>query len=582
MSDRIENIGFSTLQRSARIEQLKNEQFDLLIVGAGITGAGIARDATLRGFKVAIVDKNDFAFGTSSRSSKMAHGGFRYLKSFEFGLVKESETERNWLRYDYPNLVRPLPMLAPSYEGEKYTPGLLKFAVFLYNMLDKGKKYKKFKFINDIETIKSMEPAMKVEGLKGAGLIYDTNIDDARLTVETIKEAVATGRCTALNYVKVTGLELDPATGKGTGVRALDVEGPSAAEFPIKAYVVVNATGIWTDELLTKKPEGYPEKVIRPTKGVHVIFKKEDVPINNASGIVSHVDGRFFFVLSRENFVVIGTTDTDFKDNFDEPVCTKEDAEYLLSTVRIKFPGTNPGLDKVVGTYAGVRPLASPRAKKGKPVSESAVSRDHEIIVSEEDLVSICGGKLTTFRVMAEDLMRNHVKPLVESKLLDRRFTWQKDIARRRYQIAMEKDEWETHPAVKDTLDAKKLDREQLDHLHRQYGKGGLVILDMVKATPRLAGRLVDKEPTKFAPWILAEIEYTVDHDSPVHLVDVLARRLEFQWLVHPSLQPDAAKKAASLMAGKLAWNDAREAKELQDYLDYLKKNSFFHEKPLA
>ncbi|MEX2680447.1 MAG: glycerol-3-phosphate dehydrogenase/oxidase [Candidatus Sigynarchaeota archaeon] len=575
MSKTVETLDFSNIGREKVLAKLRSDEFDLLIIGGGVTGAGIARDATMRGFNVALVDKNDFAFGTSSRSSKMAHGGVRYLNKGEFGLVKESEAERNWLRNDFPNLVRPLPIVVPSFEGEKLSKFLLKLVVFFYNLLDKGKNFKKAYIVKDLAKIKEMEPGLTTNGLLGFAVIYDTNVDDARLTIETIKEAIFTGKCVAANYVKVTRLEHDATTGKCCGAWVIDQE-KQGGEFLVKAKIVVNATGIWTDDILQKKPAGYPPRVIRPTKGVHIIFKQEDVPINSGFGISSHIDGRFYFVLRRENHVVIGTTDTDYKDSPDDPVCTKEDAEYLLSTVRIKFPSAKADFDHIVGSYAGVRPLVAPRAKKGKEPSESAVSRDHEIIHADDDLLSICGGKLTTFRVMAEDIMLKEVLPLARKRIPGRRFDATKGIARKPYLIGMTRPEWDAHPLVKEFAGSGKLDGEQLAHLHRQYGKAAIPILEIAKDDAKLLERLVPSESTKYAPWILAEIKYTVLHDCPVHLVDILARRLEFQWMVHPSKQPAAARVVAALAGSLLGWDKTRQEKEVEDYIAYVMKNSFF------
>jgi len=577
----IENLDFSSKNREERLEKLKSEEFDILIIGGGVTGAGIARDATLRGFKVALVDKNDFASGTSSRSSKMAHGGFRYLKSFEFGLVKESEAERNWLREAFPNLVRPLPILTPSFVGEHYGMGFVKLGVFLYNYLDKGKNFKKGKVFKNPEEIKAMEPALDASKLRGSGVIYDTNIDDARLTVETIKEAVLAGNCVALNYVKVVRLEHDTG-GKCSGAWVEDQEAPGEL-FLVKARIVVSATGIWTDEVLHDKPTGYPAKIIRPTKGVHLVFKHEDIPVNYGFGISSHIDGRFYFILRRDNYVVIGTTDTDFKEDLDNPTCTMEDAEYLLSTVRIKFPAANVSYDRMLGAYAGVRPLAVGKGKeKEGPASESAVSRSHEIIHASDDLIAIGGGKLTTFRVMAEDLMLKEVLPLAKQKISGKTFNNQKAIARKDYLIGMKREAWDASSIVQEFKEQGTLDEEQLSHLVREYGKGGITILGYLKEDPSLLDRLVQDETTKYAPWNLGEVKYIILHDAPVHLIDILARRFEFQWAVHPSLQPAAARKVAGFAGDMLSWDDARRESEVATYLDYERKNvSFFYDGPL-
>ncbi|MBD3185180.1 FAD-dependent oxidoreductase, partial [Candidatus Bathyarchaeota archaeon] len=453
--------------------------------------------------------------------------------------------------------------------------------VSLYNLLDHYKNYKKGRVYLRAKKIKKFEPALDATGLKGFGLIYDTNIDDARLTVETIKEAVHSGRCTAVNYARVTRLNHDESTGKVNGAWFVDEDPDTATstrETLVRAPLVVNSTGIWTDELLDNVPEGYPDPVIRPTKGVHVVFKKKDVPVNNALGITSHIDGRFFFVLDRDNFIVIGTTDTDYHGDLGEPRCTAEDAEYLLSTVRMKFPDANLDLENMVGSYAGIRPLARPPAKKGKPASESEVSRDHEIIRSTDDLISICGGKLTTFRVMAEDLMLGPVKSIATELLPSREFNWKKKIAKQPYKISLTRDEWDDTPLVQECKEMGYITDEQCKHLYQQYGRGALVILHYIKEDETLAERLVPAEDVTYAPWIMAEIKYVVLHDCPTHLTDIMARRLEFQWCVHPSFQPGASKKVARFVASLLDWDESRVNREVNDYMEYLAYNSFFYD----
>lgn len=579
-SENIVSLDFSSVDRAERIKRLKSETFDLLVVGGGITGAGIARDAAFRGFKVALVDKNDFAFGTSSRSTKWAHGGFRYLLSAEFGLVNESETERNWLREDFPNLVRPFLILIPSYEGSKLSPLLLHFGLFLYDLLNFYKNYTRGKVVKKIDKIKDMEPALSTDGLRAAGISSDTNLDDARLTVETIKEAVNTGNCLPLNHVKITRLERDESTGKVTGAWAKDQAG-GGGEFPVKATIVVNATGIWTDEILEQKPEGYPDKIIRPTKGVHLVFKREDVPVNHSIGLSSQVDRRFMFIYARGAFTMLGTTDTDYQEDLDSPVTTKEDAQYLIDSVKPLFPDAGLSLDKIVGTYAGVRPLAAGKAKKGKEVSESKVSRKHLIIQGDDDLVTICGGKLTTFRVMAEEVMRKHVLPLAREKIADKTFDSSKNIAKKPYLIGLEKEKWDEVSIVKAMGDGSSLSHVQLDHVYQQYGRGGLEILKAIKDSPKSATRLVEGEEDKHAPWMEAEIEYIVLRESPLHLTDLLARRMEAAWLLHPSKQRDLAVNAARVMGKILGWDEKKETQEIEEYLKYVRKNSFFYDKPL-
>ncbi|MFX0101898.1 MAG: FAD-dependent oxidoreductase [Candidatus Hodarchaeota archaeon] len=579
-SENIVSLNFSSVDRAERLDQLKSETFDLLIIGGGMTGAGIARDAAFRGFKVALVDKNDFAFGTSSRSTKWAHGGFRYMLSAEFGLVHESETERNWLRNSFSNLVRPFHILIPSYEGSRLSPALLRVGIFLYDLLNFYKNYIRGKVVTKIDKIKELEPLLNTEGMRGCGITSDTNLDDARLTVETVKEAVNTGKCLALNHVKITHLEKDESSGKVTGAWAEDQAG-NGKEFLVKASIVVNATGIWTDEILEKKPEGYPDKIIRPTKGVHLVFKREDFPVNNSIGLSSLVDRRFMFVYARGEYTMLGTTDTDYKEDFDIPVTTKDDAEYLIASVQPRFPEVELSLDKIVGTYAGVRPLAVGKTKKGEEVSESKVSRNHLIIQGDDDLVTICGGKLTTFRVMAQDVMMKHILKLAKEKIPGKTFISKKNITKTPYLVCIKKNFWKLEPLVKEFMAGSALTEDQLEHLYQQYGKGGIEILKTIKASPGSEKRLVEDEDVKHAPWIEAEIEYIVPRESPCHLVDLLARRMEATWMMHPSKQRKLAENAARIMGKLLKWDEKQEKEEIESYLKYVKSNSFFYDKPL-
>ncbi len=392
--------------RAQFIEKAKNSEFDLIIIGGGITGAGVAREAALRNISFCLVDKNDFAFGTSSRSSKLAHGGIRYLANGEFKIVRESTTERNWLRVHFPNLVRPLGFVYTSYKGGKDKPYMIRIGTFLYDLLSdtfsKFKNFKKRKFYSPQE-LHEIEPKVRLEGMKMAGIYYDTNVDDGRLTLESIKEAIGYSglNSVAINYCKVIGFLSTQDSKKISGVKVIDEL--SKSEFEIKGKWVINCTGIWSDDILEKC--GCTRKVIRPTKGVHVQVPNERLGNVNAYGVRSRDDGRFFFILRREHNSVIGTTDTDYHGNLDEPFCNKEDCDYLFNTVNWYFPEAKLTYDDIVSTYAGIRPLILEEGKH-----ESKVSRKHEILESENGVISLAGGKLTIYRLMGEDLLFYMVK----------------------------------------------------------------------------------------------------------------------------------------------------------------------------
>ncbi|MFX0135793.1 MAG: FAD-dependent oxidoreductase [Candidatus Hodarchaeota archaeon] len=332
-SDKVVNLDYSDKKRAEIIEKLKKVDFDILIIGGGITGAGVARDAVFRGLNVALVEKDDFAEGTSSRSTKMFHGGLRYLKDYEMKLVKESTMERNWARdVALPHNVRPIQFIVPVF-GERKDPKTgniipassndmetIKIALDMYDGLCNHQNYKPWQIIEDPKKVAEIEPELNINSLIGAGLYYDTNMDDARIVVETIKECVASGKCTALNYLKVIDF-IKNEKGIINGVKVVEndkfLPDLKTEPFIIHANVVVNCTGIWADEVLENTGK---DKIISPTKGIHFIVKKDDFNIKHAVGMSIIEDHRFTFVIPRENWILIGTSDTFYDENFDSPV----------------------------------------------------------------------------------------------------------------------------------------------------------------------------------------------------------------------------------------------------------------------
>lgn len=549
-SKAIRKISWSSKSRTEIISKLTQTSFDLIVIGGGITGAGIAREGQLRGLNVALLDKNDFAWGTSSRSTKMAHGGIRYLANGEIRIVRESVTERNWLRVHFPNLVRPITFVFPTYEGGKDGMTTIKFAVRLYGFLgnfrSKFKNYAKYKFLKP-EKIADLEPLLLQEKLKGAMQYYETNVDDARLTLESIKEAVVMG-ATALNYAAVHDYIYNEEK-KICGVKFKDIE--TGNTFEVRGTQIINATGVWVDELL----EDFPQTLIRPTKGVHIVYDREDFPLNHAIALRHTGDKRAYFVIPRNDFVLLGTTDTDFSDDLDELYTDYSDWEYLVKSTKHYFPSINLDLDKIISTYAGARPLIMEIGK-----SESSVSRKHEIIDLPNGLVTSAGGKLTIHRKMAEELILHLRKKRIFPKLSKK-----KHLSQRPFLIGAERNKWD--------LEAQKYDFpiDIKDNLYQQYGWGGIEILELARDQPKLAERLHKKRS-----FIYGEIAYIVDHELPLHVADVLCRRMEVMLRIHPRFQEEIAKNTAEIMADRLNWNNKTKNDEIRQYLDYVDKNSFF------
>ncbi len=544
--------------RKKYLEKLENEKFDLIIIGGGATGAGIAREAALRGIKTALVDKNDFAFGTSSKSSKLTHGGLRYLSYGEFKIVRESTTERNWLRVHFPNLVRPLAFNFCSYEGGKDKVLYVKAGPILYDFLSdfrsKFKNYKKHRFFTKEEFMKE-EPAAKSDGFLMAGQYFDNNVDDSRLVLETIKDSMAIGDVTAVNYVKVEDYILKD--GKIEGVEVKD--NLNGNNFQIYGTQVVNATGIWTDELL----RNFPRKIIRPTKGVHLVVKQERLGNNKAFGLRSVDDGRFFFVLRREEFALIGTTDTDYTDNFDEPYCNKEDCDYLFNTVNIMFPDAHLTYDDIISTYAGIRPLVIDENAK----DESAVSRKHVIFDTEDGLTTISGGKHTIYRLMGEDLIFHLIK---NKKLFEKKFSkkqLKKGYSQIPFLIGLKKTEWDEYIRK----EKPNLPEDTLYHLYQEYGKGAYEIVDNIIKNPELSEPFLSEN--QFSP---AEIDYIMKYEFAPTLMDILCRRTEIFMKIKHNKQREIAEKVAEIMKDEYNWDETRKNKEIEKYLEYISKTIWF------
>ncbi|WP_430428991.1 glycerol-3-phosphate dehydrogenase/oxidase [Maribacter litoralis] len=385
----MENIKFTNLERQKTIGNLASEEFDLVVIGGGITGGGIALDAASRGLKVVLLEKGDFASGTSSKSTKLIHGGLRYLKQFDFWLVKEVGSERAIVHKLAPHLVLPEKMLLPLIENGSYGKWLTSIGLKVYDILAQVSGDDKRKMLEKKEAMK-LEPLLPKKILNGAGYYAEYRTDDARLTIENIKTSLLFG-AQALNYAKVKDFVYDNE--KVAGVKAIDAL--TGNEFTIKSKYVISAAGPWVDELrsLNNSKKG---KQLHLTKGVHLVFPFEKLPVKQ-SVYFDIPDGRMMFAIPRGKITYVGTTDTNYNDNKDHVRTDLADAIYLISAVNNMFPDIHLELDDIVSSWAGLRPLIH---EEGKSASE--LSRKDEIFVSDTGLISIAGGKLTGYRKMAE------------------------------------------------------------------------------------------------------------------------------------------------------------------------------------
>lgn len=399
-------MNFSNFSRLEILSKLRTERFDLLVIGGGITGAGIALDAASRGLKTALVEKNDFAFGTSSRSTKLIHGGLRYLKQLEFALVKEVGSERAIVHKLAPHLTVPEKMLLPLYEKRGMGYWLTSIGLKIYDWLAGVKPEDQRLMLTKLQTVKH-EPLVKQDDIKGGALYAEYRTDDARLTIEIAKMAQAKGAF-LLNYVRVADFLY--AEGKVSGVKVHDEITKEA--FDIHSSLVVNAAGPWVDDL-RETNHSKQDKYLHLTKGVHIVLPYHRLPVRQA--IYFDVpDGRMIFAIPRGRITYVGTTDTDYTGDKENVFATREDAKYLVDAVNETFPSVHVTIADVESSWAGLRPLIH---EEGKSASE--LSRKDEIFESESGLISIAGGKLTGYRKMAERI----VDLILKNNFDDREFS---------------------------------------------------------------------------------------------------------------------------------------------------------------
>jgi len=383
------------------IEGMCRRRYDALVIGGGINGAGIARDLALRGLRVALVEKGDFASGTSSASTKLIHGGVRYLEHLDFHLVFESCRERSILQKIAPHLVRPLPFFIPVYRDDPRSLLTIRAGMALYDLLALLRNTRHHSILNPAEAVRR-EPALQQEGLKGVALYWDCRMDDARLCLENVLAAREAGAETR-NYLQVTGLLA--SGGLTRGARLRDME--NGEEVEIEARVVVNATGPWLDEVCAL--DGDEEKKLRPTRGTHILVPRINCG-EEALYLTAGRDDRLFFVIPRGPLSLIGTTDVDFRGGADEVGPTEEDVGYLLSETARHLRREPPKRSEVVASFAGLRPLLSDSSAKA-----SGVSREHRIFESGSGLISVGGGKYTTYRAVADEVARRVCRRLGKS-----------------------------------------------------------------------------------------------------------------------------------------------------------------------
>ncbi|MEP7338791.1 MAG: glycerol-3-phosphate dehydrogenase [Acidobacteriota bacterium] len=537
---------FSWRTRRASLEKFKQEVFDVLIIGGGITGAGLALDAAARGLKVALVEKRDFAAGTSSRSTKLIHGGLRYLEHFDFSLVREALLERSVLTRIAPHLVEACPFVIPIYSDSRRNydhPLKMRAGLFLYDLLAGQHNFARHRRLGREEALR-LAPQLDPEGLQGAFLYYDGRTNDARLVIEIVKAANARGAAIA-NYARVESF-LRNANGKIIGVLLHDEL--SGEQIKLRAMVTINATGVWMEETIKLDGQNLNglKKKIRPAKGIHLTVAADRLRVGAAWLIPSLTGHRFYFVVPWEGRVNIGTTDTDYRGGKDSPQAETDEVIEILNAINSYFPDAQLEQSDVISAWAGLRPLITDADAK----DTAAVSRKEEMIETDDGLISIGGGKLTTYRVMAEHGIDLALKRL--GRTTSGQTTAGIPIS------GGEMSRVELEITAKQISQHYELPMETTRHLVFTYGSNFDCLIRLMQDDEHLRERLVAD-----LPHVKAEIVYAARNEMAVTLADALTRRTRLAMLAGEA-SLDCALVAAELMAKELDWNEAETTQQVE------------------
>jgi glycerol-3-phosphate dehydrogenase len=522
--------------REAAWHRLESDSFDVVVIGGGVTGAGAALDAATRGLSVALVEARDFASGTSSRSSKLFHGGLRYLEQLEFGLVREALRERELMTsYLAPHLVKPLPFLYPlthrAWERPYVASGLA-----LYDTMGGASSLPGQKHLTRAAALR-MFPSLRRDALVGAVRYYDAQVDDARHTLTVVRTAARYG---AVVRASTQAVGFAHESDRVVGVRVRDAE--DGRETTVDAGVVLNCTGIWTDEIQALSG-GRGRFKVRASKGVHVVVSREK--ITGDTGLILRTETSVLFVIPWKKHWLIGTTDTDWTRDLAHPAATRSDIDYLLERVNAVLVSPLTA-DDIEGVYAGLRPLLA-----GESEETSKLSREHDVARVVPGLVSIAGGKYTTYRVMAADAVDAGTEDL--PKLVPPSCTAKVPLLGADGYFAM---------------------RNQVDALAAEYGLHPyrvLSVLDRYGSMIRdvLEPGLTDPALLSTVPaapdYLMAEVRYAVTHEGALHLDDVLTRRTRIS-IEYPHRGVASAAAVADLMAAILGWDASSRAREIERY----------------
>lgn len=522
------------------MDALAAKPYDLLVVGGGITGAAVARDAAMRGLRTALVEAHDLGSGTSSHSSRLIHGGLRYLEQGQLRLVHEATRERQVLLRIAPHLVRPLAFIFPVHRGDRVPLWKLAAGLLLYDLLAPFRNVRRHRILGKRRLL-AAEPMLRERGLVGGARYWDAQCDDARLVVATARSAVLHGADVA-PYTAVIGLERS-----GGMVRGAVVEDAAGVHGLVRAAVVVNATGPWADDLRRlEDPAAQP--LLRRTRGTHVVVRRARLGHTAAITLTSPIDGRLMFVLPWGEFSYVGTTDDDETRPPGEVAPTEADVHYLLRSANACFPQAHLTEDDVLASWAGVRPLLD----GGKGVSPSAVSREHVIRRGPGGMFTIAGGKLTTHRSMAAELVDEVAAELTRREGRPRLPPAPTDTE------ALPGGEAADLGPMRQTVLDLGLSAESADHLLRHYGTEAAAICNLGRQEPGLLARLHPDHPA-----IEAEVLHHARRELASAVDDVLTRRLHLRYET-PDGGAAAVPRVATLLGRELGWDEARVGREVE------------------
>ena len=533
------------MDRQRALAQLQQETFDLLIIGGGITGSGVAREAAHRGLRVAVVEARDFAAGTSSRSTKLIHGGLRYLKERDFRLVREAVVERMRLLRLAPHLVRAEWFVFPVYRGDPDPLWQLRIGLWLYDRYaGRSLGTLRHRMLRPEEVLRE-EPLLRREGLVGAGMYVDAVTDDARLTATVARQAAAAG-AVVVNYAEVVGFVKDER-GQVVGVRVRDrlagggpdQGGATPGEaFVVRARKVLNATGPWADHVRRLDDPASP-RLLRLTKGIHIAFTRERLPLRHAV-TMRGPDGRIMFAVPRAEFAYAGTTDTVYRDDPARPQPEADDVRYVLAALHRNFPDAGLGPDDVISAWAGLRPLIDP----GDARDPGAISRDYQLYWSPSGLITVAGGKLTAYKAMARNIV-DRVFPETRGAPAD------EEPLPGGHRPPGEAE-------LRERAARTGLPVEELRWLARHFGD----------EVDRVLGHLrpEDLQAGPRAARVRAAVRYAAAQEMACTLADALWRRVpEALWSTDNGR--GVASDAAAAMGEVLGWDEARRDAEVAAYL---------------